>query len=261
MSTDGQTFGRPRIVGELNGPPDGSPAAHDRRLAAEDRRRAAQYLADAYRDETTGALNRQPGREQTQLLIDLARRTSSALTIVFVDVDGLKRVNDSGGHGRGDALLAAVGAALKSSLRSCDLITRYGGDEFVCALPGASSEVADECLRRVRIALDQSYPGATVSAGSAELRPSETLDEVISRADIDLYRQRDPHDGAAGKDRLRAVPGREDAQPKASVACGACGARLRLAEFVLEMDRRRTRSADCPGCGATTLIQLAQPIF
>lgn len=232
----------------------GGGADEDRRLAAEDRRRAAQYLSTVYRDETTGALNRRPGREQIQMQIDLTRRTSSALTIVFVDVDGLKHVNDSEGHDRGDEVLAAVGAALRSNLRSCDLIARYGGDEFVCALPGASTDVADECLGRVRAALDRSTPGASVSTGRAELRPSETLDEVIRRADRDLYQQRGPA-RESGSPRLRALP-----SPRTSVACGACGGRLPLVEFALTMDRRRTRSADCPDCGATTVIQLARLI-
>ena len=235
---------------------EGGTAAHDRRRAAEDRRRAAHYLSTVYRDETTGALSRRPGRDQMQVLIDLARRTSSALTVIFVDVDGLKHVNDTDGHDRGDDLLAAVGAALQSSVRSCDLITRYGGDEFVCALPGASAGDADECLARIRSALAQSTPGATVSAGLAELRPSDTLDDVIHRADLDLYRQRGPRTPALGR-RLRALPSTPDAGQQPSVACGVCGERILLTDFTLAMDAARTRSADCRGCGTTTLIQLA----
>jgi diguanylate cyclase (GGDEF)-like protein len=235
-------------------PPDS--AEEDRRLAAEDRRRAARYLSAAYRDDTTGALNRRPGREQMQLALDRARRDSSALTFLFVDVDGLKQVNDSEGHDRGDALLAAVGSALRSSLRSYDLVVRYGGDEFVCALPGGTAEVAAERLAGVRVALDELVAGATVSAGCAEVESTDTLETVIRRADTDLYRSRLGRHPAAGR-RLSAAATPPPATGDASVACGACGGRVPLSEFVLELTPRMTRYADCSRCGATTLIQLS----
>lgn len=232
------------------------PTEEDRRLAAEDRRQAARYLAAAYRDETTGALNRRPGREQMNLLLDRARRDGSALTFLFVDVDGLKQVNDLHGHDRGDALLAAVGSALRSSLRSYDLVVRYGGDEFVCALPGGTAQVAAERLASVRVALDELIAGATVSAGCAELRSTDTIDDVIRRADLDLYRCRRARHQSAGR-RLSAVPAPPAVTREPSVACGVCAGRVPLADFVVELTARMTRSADCPNCGATTLIQLS----
>jgi diguanylate cyclase (GGDEF)-like protein len=231
-------------------------AEEDRRLAAEDRRQAASYLSAAYRDDTTGALNRQPGREQMQLLLGRALREGSALTFLFLDVDGLKHVNDSEGHGRGDALLAAVGSALRSSLRSYDLVVRYGGDEFVCALPGGTAQAAEESLARVRAALDELIAGATVSAGCAELRSTDTIDDVIRRADADLYRGRVGRHPSAGR-RLITVSTPPAATGDSSVACGACGSRVPLTEFVVELTSRMTRTADCPDCGATTLIQLS----
>jgi diguanylate cyclase (GGDEF)-like protein len=231
-------------------------AEEDRRLAADDRRQAARYLSDSYRDDTTGALNRRPGRDQMQLLLDRARRDASALSFLFVDVDGLKQVNDLQGHDRGDMLLEAVGSALRSSLRSYDLIVRYGGDEFVCALPGGTAQVAAESLARVRVALDDCFVGATVSAGCAELRSTDTLADVIRRADADLYRGRLQRQASAGR-RLSAAPTQPAATRAPSVACGACGGRVPLTEFVVELTARMTRSADCPDCGATTLIQLS----
>lgn len=194
-------------------------AEEDRRLAAEDRRQAARYLSAAYRDETTGALNRRPGREQMQALLEL---------------------------------LAAVGTALRSSLRSYDLVVRYGGDEFVCALPGGTAEVARDSLARVRSAIDRLISGATISAGCADHRASDTLDDVIRRADTDLYQER-----RLGRRSVRLTLTQPRDQQRPSVGCGACGGRVALSDFVLELTVRMTRKADCPDCGATTMIQLA----
>jgi diguanylate cyclase (GGDEF)-like protein len=234
-------------------------AEEDRRLAAEDRRQAARYLSAAYRDDTTGALNRRAGREQMQVLFDRARRDMSVLTVLFVDVDGLKRVNDTQGHDRGDALLAAVGTALRTSLRSYDLVVRYGGDEFVCTLPDGTAAVAAESLARVRSSLDRLAPGATISAGWAEMRPEDTINDVIRRADTDLYLRRRSGHPSAGT-RLSAVSTKPQGERRPSVACGGCGGRVALAEFVLALTARMTRSADCPDCGATTVIQLSHDL-
>ncbi len=165
-------------------------AAADRQRAAADRRRAAEYLAEAYRDEVTGTLNRRPGRQRIQLEIDRAQRASAPLAVIFLDVDGLKQVNDTHGHARGDALLASTGTALRASLRSYDVIMRYGGDEFVCALPGGTARIASASIRRTRRALADLVPGATLSAGHAQLLPGDTLDDLIRRADMDLYGRR-----------------------------------------------------------------------
>ena len=257
MSTD-ELAGRRQGISSVVVASSGS-ADDDRRLAAEDRRQAGLYLSAAYRDDTTGALNRRPGREQMQVLLDRARRDASALTFVFVDVDGLKRVNDSHGHDRGDELLAAVGTALRSTLRSYDVVVRYGGDEFVCALPGGTAEVAEESLARARSALSRLVPGATISAGFAELRPTDTIDDAIHRADTELYRRRRLGQPSAGRRPSAALAPPAGLQ-SSSVACGGCGGRVALADFVVELTARMTRSADCSECGATTLIQLAEAL-
>lgn len=255
---------RDELVGRLKGVSSmvvlsSGSADDDRRLAAEDRRQASLYLSAVYRDDTTGALNRRPGREQMQLLLERSRRDGSALTFVFIDVDGLKQVNDMHGHDRGDELLAAVGTAVRSTLRSYDVVVRYGGDEFVCALAGGTADVAHESVARARLALSRLVPGATVSAGLAELGPADTLDDVIHRADTDLYRRRRLGQLSVGR-QSSAVPLPPAGLHNSSVACGACGGRVALADFVLELTARMTRSADCAECGATTLIQLDQAV-
>lgn len=232
-------------------------ADDDRRLAAEDRRQAARYLSATYRDDTTGALSRRAGRDQMQVVVDRSRRDASGLTVIFIDVDGLKQINDSQGHEGGDALLAAVGTALRTSLRSYDLVVRYGGDEFVCGLPGGTAAAAEQSLARVRAALGRLVPGATISAGWAELRSADTIDDVIHRADADLYRARHSRHTSAGG-RLSAASTQPQRELRASVGCGMCGGRVALADFVLELTARMTRTADCADCGATTVIELGQ---
>ena len=97
------------------------------------------------------------------------------------------RVNDAQGHAAGDALLRDVVAALRSSLREADLIVRYGGDEFLCALPAARRPNA---AKRLAIA-EGVLTSGSLSVGLAELRAGEHAAALISRADRALYTARE----------------------------------------------------------------------
>jgi diguanylate cyclase (GGDEF)-like protein len=179
-------------------------AARDRREAARDRERAAHDREDAARDRAeagidglTGALRRDRGLADLQREIDRARRSDGRLVLGFVDVDGLKATNDLQGHGQGDRLLRDVAAALRTGLRSYDLVIRYGGDEFLCALPGTDIDGARRRFDEVARELTKRNPRASVSAGWATLEDSDALDEFIARADAALYagrsqREREP---------------------------------------------------------------------
>jgi diguanylate cyclase (GGDEF)-like protein len=165
-------------------------AARDRLASARDRQVAADYLRNTYRDELTGALQRRAGRYELAHEVDRARRDGGPLVIAFLDVDGLKAVNDNHGHLAGDLVLRSAGNALLNGLRSYDVVVRFGGDEFVCALPGTSAAEAAQRLEDVCRALETSCPGASMSAGLAELGDGDSLDDLIQRADEELYARR-----------------------------------------------------------------------
>jgi diguanylate cyclase (GGDEF)-like protein len=168
-------------------------AAHDRAEAAADRKwMAAEHesvleeLRRAHRDELTGAYRRGAGEEVLQDEIDRARRGDGRLVLAFVDVDGLREINNREGHLAGDILLRQVVSAIAEKIRSFEPIVRFGGDEFVCAVGGVGLEQAAERFGEVEDTLAETAGGAAVSVGFAELREDDTLDDLVERADAAL---------------------------------------------------------------------------
>jgi diguanylate cyclase (GGDEF)-like protein len=179
-------------------------AADDRRSAALDREQAAcerlhalvdrELLADALAraayDELTGARARAAGLAELDNELDRCRRTSSPLALAYVDVIGLKTLNDTEGHAAGDRALATVGRVLLAGLRSYDHVVRWGGDEFLCLLPGVCQDEAERRVRHVQRVLEGGAEGLTVSMGVAERHAGESAAELVARADAALYRKR-----------------------------------------------------------------------
>ena len=110
--------------------------------------------------------------------------------MAFVDVDHLKAVNDSRGHAAGDKLLRQVADALRTKLRPYDIVIRYGGDEFVCVMAGQTAAVAAERLASMNSVLRAMSKTSSMSVGISELRPGDSPDELVKRADDALYLQR-----------------------------------------------------------------------
>jgi diguanylate cyclase (GGDEF)-like protein len=164
-------------------------AAEDVERAALLRHQAGLDLDAAGIDDLTGALGRRLGFAALQHEIDRSRRSSASLVIAFVDVDGLKRVNDTRGHLAGDELLREVAAKLRAGLRSYDVLMRFGGDEFLYSLADATMSAAIARFEDARTSLVH-LNGDSVSAGFAELADDDTLDALIARADTDLYERR-----------------------------------------------------------------------
>lgn len=145
-------------------------------------------------DELTGVLRRGHGMlTLTREVRRAFREDDPRLAVAFIDVDGLKRVNDTRGHAEGDRLLIAVASALTRRLRSHDVVYRYGGDEFVCVLPGANLEGA----KPIFDAIHESFTGEfenTFSIGMTELMEGDTPETLLARADRELYASRRERD-------------------------------------------------------------------
>ena len=164
---------------------DRAKAARDRAAAARERALLEAELLDAHLDDLTRAYRREIGTLALTLEIDRARRAGGQFILAFVDIDGLKLVNDRDGHAAGDRVLAALVRTLRSNLRSFDPIVRYGGDEFVCGLGGSSLEEAERRFAAIDTLLRDEV-GVGISVGLADLAPDETLDQLTARADAAL---------------------------------------------------------------------------
>lgn len=179
---------------------DRAGAAEDRDVAAEDRNRAALdreqarigleqariELDKAQLDDLTGFYRVGLGTAILQREIDRSRRSGGRLAFAYLDVDGLKQVNDEQGHAAGDALLKAVAEAIRSRLRSYDPVVRVGGDEFVCAVSEIDLEHAARLFHDVQDDLAKGRDGASLSFGLATLGPDDDLATLLERSDHDL---------------------------------------------------------------------------
>jgi len=165
---------------------DREQAALQRVHALVDRERLAHALAVAANDALTGARARAAGLAELDREVDRCRRTSGQLVVAYVDVVGLKALNDSQGHGAGDELLKRVVALIKDHVRSYDLIIRVGGDEFVCAMSDMTLPDARQRFHDVAATLSAEPRAGAIRSGLAQLAAHETAAQLIARADSEL---------------------------------------------------------------------------
>jgi diguanylate cyclase (GGDEF)-like protein len=146
-----------------------------------------QVRTAAATDALTGLPNRRSFDEHLALALARAERSGRPVSVLALDLDGFKAVNDVQGHAAGDRLLVRSGRAWAGALRSGDLLARAGGDEFVVLLPDAGESIA----RRVAGRLQRRTPEPLgVSIGVAVSRGDETADDLLRRADAELYRDK-----------------------------------------------------------------------
>ena len=156
-----------------------------------------QHLAD--HDPLTGVLNRRRFEEELIRQLDRCRRYREQATLVMIDLDRFKEVNDAFGHAGGDETLQSVASALLGHVRSSDVLARVGGDEFAALLVGVGDEraaVAAAGLVTVVRELDGAPTRVTASAGATVLRHDDQAELALLRADEALYAvKRDGRDG------------------------------------------------------------------
>ena len=168
-----------------------------------------QLRAAAQSDPKTGLLNAVAWQRDAERWIRRARRLSVPAAILLVDIDHFKRVNDTYGHLAGDELLAATASTLGQHVRACDVLGRFGGEEFVAVLPGAGQQEACHIAERLRgrvrdIALQArgATVNITVSIGVAALGvDGGDLFELLAAADAALDRAK-----KSGRDRVCTLP-------------------------------------------------------
>ncbi len=157
------------------------------------KRRQADHDHDVSRhDPLTGLLNRQAWYEQLQVEISRATRSPRPFSVVLLDCDGFKPLNDHFGHLTGDEVLKRIARVLQEHVRAYDAVGRLGGDEFVIVLAEADLEVAESVIERLRAGLrhgvERDYPGLTVSLGVAVFRdPPASVEVCLHHADTAMY--------------------------------------------------------------------------
>ncbi len=170
----------------------------------------------ATQDTLTGLMNRRVMTDLAEAELKLVDRNGCPLTVALIDLDHFKQVNDHHGHPAGDAVLSGFAAHAQSQLRQVDKVARWGGEEFLVMMPQVQLSEALSGIERLRHSTESlrfaGHPRVrvTFSAGMAQARPGETLEQLVDRADQALYEAKQ-----AGRNRCCLAPAEERPMPDA----------------------------------------------
>ncbi|MDX6666037.1 MAG: two-component system, cell cycle response regulator [Solirubrobacteraceae bacterium] len=150
-----------------------------------------RHRVDSTLDQLTGLLNRRALGPRFAEVAEQAALTGMPVSVVMMDIDHFKRINDVHGHAMGDTVLRDVAAAMRQHLRTFELVYRMGGEEFLLLLPGDDAATAVQVAERLRLAIEQLQPEGldlTCSFGVASATGGEAaLAKLLSGADLALY--------------------------------------------------------------------------
>ncbi|MEA2156446.1 MAG: hypothetical protein QOE11_2586 [Solirubrobacteraceae bacterium] len=265
--------------------PDAEPVAddagaHELAQARADRDALARELALAQIDPLTGARTRAAGLRDLERDMSRCRRTGARLVVAYLDVVGLKRINDSEGHAAGDELLKRIVRLVTDQLRPYDLVVRLGGDEFLCAMSDMTLLEARRRFAHVAATLAMAADPGAIRTGFAQLRPEESSTELIARADSELVEGRsgrtsalvstghaavrpDPGEHAPGAALSLAIPGGLRAPGRVRAALEALAPDIspdELARLQLLIGELVTNSVVHGGAGSTARIMIQATI-
>ena len=165
------------------------------------------------KDQLTGLYNRSAISDLFKAELDRSCRYNQPFSVVMVDIDFFKRINDRYGHDAGDRVLAKMGSILSFNLRKPDAVGRWGGEEFLIIAPGSDARAASHLAERIRKIINEipetDVPERiTASFGVAQLQPNQSHDQLIFVADKALYQAKNN-----GRDRVE-IGSVEDKWPK-----------------------------------------------
>nr|WP_294501368.1 diguanylate cyclase [uncultured Rhodopila sp.] len=170
----------------------------------------ADLKKEATVDVLTGLCNRKAFTARLRKALAEAKADGSAVSLLMIDVDHFKSVNDTYGHPTGDLFLRLIGRVLSESIKGRDISARYGGEEFAVLLVKANLKAGTTVANEIRLLLEKKQilrskadgqpVGITVSIGVAEFRSTETAASLIDRADVALYQAK-----ALGRNRVCAA--------------------------------------------------------
>jgi len=155
-----------------------------------------KLIEQAHKDPMTGLYNRRYLNEIGESLLLIAKRAHASLSVMMLDIDDFKIINDSYGHAVGDSVIKSVTSVVLNAVRKSDICARLGGDEFVVLLPNTPENSATKIAEKIRKMVEKNKVVAngatnincTISLGVTEvLFADETIDHVIKRADDSLY--------------------------------------------------------------------------
>ena len=155
----------------------------------------AEFWYAAKHDALTSLANRREALEQFVIEYQRFLRNARSFSVLLMDIDLFKSVNDNYGHHVGDELITLVARTLREQCRKVDTLARWGGEEYLVLLPETTTEEAMSSANRIReafsvrsVSTEQGQVQATISVGVASIRGSESIDRLLQRADEALYR-------------------------------------------------------------------------